>query len=193
MYYKNNSYDLNSVKKFRVNKYMNPKILNYKGMNNTNKNKDFKRIIYDKFKKRNCSSTQKRIKSSLPSQITKRLNKTQDHLHKEYLKEDNIIFKTKYKTKEVIQKLNDINKRLKAKKTVIEKKTRKKDYIVTKIINLFKKKEIGVEKAMKKDSRDYIKEMGHYIKVKNNLIHESNVSILFNDSGLTSDIFIIPF
>ena len=86
MYYKNNSYDLNSVKKFRVNKYMNPKILNYKGMNNTNKNKDFKRIIYDKFKKRNFSSTQKRIKSSLPSQITKRLNKTQDHLHKEYSK-----------------------------------------------------------------------------------------------------------
>ena len=84
----------------------------------------------------------------------------------------------------LFKRINEIQKKMRNKKSSLKKEKNKKSSYVRRIINYFNKKKITskeIDNEMKKDFINYQKKIGHFIKVDGKYLFTSHFQIIFNE------------
>ena len=84
----------------------------------------------------------------------------------------------------LFKRINEIQKKMRTKKSSLKKEKIKKSSYVRRILNYFNKKKITskeIDNEMKKDFINYQKKIGHFIKVDGKYLFTSHFQIIFNE------------
>ena len=207
----NNDYSKEDFKSFKQKLNLNKLKLKVNKYENSTKYLPNNEIIFKNMKERNKFVNKKYLKNDkldysivnnneLNNSIRSYINKrnihsapkkfgTLDKIQMNSLKDNSNSNRTlnimnKYNTSILMKKINDIQRKIKIKKRILKKEKKIKNNYVKKIMNYFKNKKISskdIDNDMKKDFIEYQNKIGHFIKIDDNYLYTSHISLIIDN------------